>query len=558
MALTGREPLNCPRCGVKLPRHAMAVHLWERHHRLLVGRRVRRPWRLIDRWLRAPGGRLAAHRRLLRMGGVNDGSLAALRRDAADHRAGVCPRCFENVPLDGSQFPALADIPSLTLSGGRLAGAGFVVEITPRLTGPRLRIETPASLLFDGPEPNPPPRPWARWLAGIPLLVALLFAALLPGRWALAATLIALYGAVGLAVGVRRLEPDERADRLIDHAWRLLVPRLTGDDVSFLAALADASRGRGDAMRRDAALRRAVANAGSLVGTARPNVAALIAMQRLRIADADETDGDPAVILADAVQPCFTGQLTPAAAELLLADDVLTPIKDRRQMARLRVLIVARAFAAGLGVWDLHALGQVLPRLGRLLNAEDTDGLARLRMLWDERSARPWRRCGPAATVFELVNYPMLGGQHLETAPDLLLFQPLPAGGDPVHLLACGRGLIVGGALLYDWPTPVTTKPLPDSKGSGYELLFGGHSVQVHGNVEGLVQKLTGWAEYFFTEFLPWIGNALTRPGDGVIDRLAPLTVHCPTCRTEFVARRGDLGRRSVSETSRPPLPDSA
>src|SRR5207245_9079410 len=162
----------------------------------------------------------------------------------------------------------------------------------------------------------------------------------------------------------------------------------------------------------------------------------------------------------------------------------------RGELARLRVLLAARAFAAGLGVWDLHALGQAVPRLGRVLNVDDTDGLARLRLLWDQRSTRPWRQCGPAATAFELANYPMLGGQHLETAPDLLLFQPLPAGGEPVHLLACGRGLMVGVGLIHAWPTPIETKPLPGSKGGGYELRFGAHAVQVHGNVDELVGKL--------------------------------------------------------------------
>jgi hypothetical protein len=536
----------------------MAVHLWDRHRRLLVGRRVRRPWRLIDRWMRSGGGRLAAHRRLLRMGGINDGSLAELRREARRRRTGLCPRCYDDITLDPRVFPSPDDVSPLVLSHGRLTGSGFVLETVPTFTGPRLRIETPGGLLFDGPEPGAPRRPRKRLLPAIPVAIAVLLAAVMPPALVLAATLVALYVAAALAVGLRRLEADGRPDRLIDHAWRLIVPRLTTDDELFLAAIAEVSRGRGQPRRRAAALARVAAKSGR--GAGLPQETTLtVAIQRLRVADAAETDGDSAVILADAIQPCFTGQLTPAAVELLLADAVLAPIKERSQIARLRILVVARAFVAGLGVWDLHALGQALPRLGRLLNTVDTDGLARLRMLWDERSARPWRRCGPAATVFELVNYPMLGGQHLETAPDLLLFQPLPAGGDPVHLLACGRGLIVGGALMHDWPTRITSKPLPDSKGGGYEVLFGPHSVQVHGDVDEFIQKLTRWAEYFFMEFLPWIGNALTRAGDGVADRLAPLTILCPTCHTLFLGRRGDLGRRAgFAESSRPPVPDSA
>jgi hypothetical protein len=550
------KPFDCPRCGVKLPRQAMTVHLWERHRRLLVGRRVRRPWRLIDRWMRSGGGRLAAHRRLLRMGGANDGSLAALRLDARERRAGLCPRCYGSVQLDPRVFPSPDDVPPLTLSHGRLAGSGFVVEIVATIIGPRLRIETQSGLLFDGPEPRAPQRPRGRWLPAIPVVFALLLSFVMPPAIVLASTLVALYVAVALAMGLRRFEADDRPDRLIDHAWRLLVPQLTGDDNRFLAALAISSCGHGDPRRRAATLDRVTTNSVGRSGG--PQDAALtIALQRLRIADADDIEGDPSVVLADAVEACFTGRLTPAAVEHFLTDEILAPVKERSEFARLRILIVARVFAAGFGVWDLHALGQALPRLGRLLNADDTDGLARLRMLWDERSARPWRQCGPAATVFELVNYPMLGGQHLQAAPDLLLFQPLPAGGDPVHLLACGRGLIIGGALMHDWPTRITSKPLPESKGGGYEVLFGAHSVQVRGNVDELVQKLTRWAEYFFMEFLPWIGNALTRPGDGAADRLTPLTVRCPTCRINFVGRRGDVGRRGFAQTSRPHVPDS-
>ena len=39
--LAARLPLRCPRCRLKLTPEAMARHLWDRHRRLLVGRRVR-------------------------------------------------------------------------------------------------------------------------------------------------------------------------------------------------------------------------------------------------------------------------------------------------------------------------------------------------------------------------------------------------------------------------------------------------------------------------------------------------------------------------------------
>jgi hypothetical protein len=69
---------------------------------------------------------------------------------------------------------------------------------------------------------------------------------------------------------------------------------------------------------------------------------------------------------------------------------------------------------------------------------------------------------------------------------------------------------------------------------------------------------LEAWGGYFFEEFLPWIGNALSRPDDGTPERLDKLSVTCPECGTPFLGRRGDLGRRNLAKSSRPPAPDSA
>lgn len=505
------------------------------------------PTPAIDRWI-AKGGVQYARRRLIRRGRCYDECLAALRGAASHRHAGLCPNCYAEVPLSPAHFPSRDDIEELNLTQNRLSGNGFVVELTQGWFRQRLKVESPEGIVYDGPAPNMPRLQLPAWrLAVIFLVISSVIAAVSAPRWlALASALLLNTAAAWLAINQRMSEPDDASDRLIDFAWEFLAPQLhheafNPNDGDFLIALAATSANRGNPQLRERRLNRLIERTDEAYRSRSATAIQLIALQRLQIADAVKSGADQVTLLADALSPCLIGDRTPAWAELLLTDD-LTGHWTSGQWARLRVTLAARAFAAGLGVWDLHALGQATPALGRVLKHEYTDGLARLRMLWDLRPTRPWKHCGPAATVFELAKYPMLGGQHLEAAPDLLLFQPLPAGGEPVHLMACDRGLIIGGGLMHQWPTTIESRPLPLSKGGGDELRFGTHSVQVHGDVQELKQRLNRWADYFFREFLPWIGNALRAPQDRSLARQSLADVKCPKCQTEFRGRRGALG----------------
>jgi hypothetical protein len=546
--LRERLPFRCPRCRLERPYRVMTRHLWRKHRRLLDGRRVRSLWRMLDGWLTDPaGGRLHVYRGLLVHGLRADDALDHLRRDAQRHRAGLCPRCFTAVPLDAVRFPVAEDVRPLSLAGGRLSGHGYVVEVQDQGITYRLRAETPQGVIFDGREPGHSLtlQGW-RWLGvGLPVGLALVLALLLPPPAVIWGTLIPLLVALGIGLGLRAQPPPDLADRAVDHAWRLLAPQLqtggsSADEAAALAGLAQVSIGRGSAQARERRVSRLIER----LSAAPESPIALAALLRLRAEDAAVTGNDAVRIVADAVGPCLTGEWPASWANLLLADDTLagwTP----GQRARLRVLLAARAFTAGLGVWELHELGRVVPALGRTLGAEDTDGLARLRLLWELRPKRPWQRCGSAATVFELANYPMLGGQHLEAAPDLLLFQPLPGGrdGQPDYLLVCGRGLILRDALLHERPQSFDSRPLPVSKGSGYELDFGPHKLHYADAPDVLARRLEAWCGFYFDRFLPRMADVLIQPaGVRLRPLLRQLTVKCRECGKRFLGRHGPAG----------------
>ena len=243
------------------------------------------------------------------------------------------------------------------------------------------------------------------------------------------------------------------------------------------------------------------------------------------------------------MRPCFTGELTPAAADLLLDRGPACRL-DPRRIARLRVLLVARAFEAGLGVWDLHALGRALPQLGRVLKADDTDGLARLRLPLGSavrptvaavRAGRDRLRVGEIPDV----GRPALGNRSRPVAV------PAVAGrrrtGPPARL----------------WPRPDRRRrtdprladPKIESKPAARQswrrlssCVSAPTPFRCTVTLTLCFEKLLEWGDYFFKEFLPWIGNALTRPDEGATDRLGPLTVRCPECRTAFIGRRGEVG----------------
>lgn len=551
--LRRKVKLRCPHCKEKLRHDAMVRHLWQQHGALLVGRRTTTQWRLIDTWGGADPtrGLVRLHRWMLRHGLSDAEAEEHLRHEAGQQWATLCPECLGLVPLPADRFPKPEAARPLWASHGRLAASGYEVAVTERGLFPHLSVVTPRGIVFSGREPGGQLGDRAlRWLGVGPWLVlALVLAVVTPSRIALLATTIALTAAfaVRCIIRVARRPATDPSERAIGHAWTILVPRLHTDgfddyDAAFLTRLALTSAGRGAATSRAPALKRLLDESSRALQSGRGRPADHAALVRLAVADAAVVGADPVVLLAETVQHCFNGTVPLGLAELVLTEEMLLGWTVG-QRARLRVLLAARAFEAGLEVADLHDLGRAASSLGRALASSDTDGLARLRLLWTLRPSRPWQVCGPAATVFELANYPMIGGQHLETAPDLLLFQPLSMSGEPgppSPLLICGRGLLYRNVLLHNCDTPVDVR---EDHGV-FELAIGGNRIPFRGDPGELARRLRRWSAYYFKEFQPQMDAILLGPSLKARQLIEELMVTCPECGTALLGRGGDKGER--------------
>ncbi|HTK78278.1 MAG TPA: hypothetical protein VL371_23660 [Gemmataceae bacterium] len=550
--LRRKVKLRCPRCRAKLPRRGMVRHMWDEHGVLLVGRNLTTPWTVIDAWGGADPerGLLRLHRWLL-SNEVSDPEAGEHLRDAASREgASLCPACFALTPLPTEQFPDPAAIRPLVSSHGRLAADGYVVEVAERGLYPRLSIQTPRGVIVNGREPGGALAHHAAvCLAVVPWVVlAVALALLAPSGVAPLSTAVALSVAffVRYLLQLRPQSTADPTDRALAYAWSRLVPRLhingyDDDDAAFLARLAVTSIGSRGARSRDAIVQRHIATTAAAVRAGHGRLIDLAPLVRLSVADARGVGGDPVVRLADALWPCLTGDAPAGLAELVATDELMARWSVGRR-ARLRVLLTARAFEAGMEVTDLHDFGRAAPALGKVLDSDDLDGLARLRLLWSLRPTRPWQVCGPAATVFEVANYPMLGSHHLDIAPDLLLFQSLTPGGPepPAPLIVSGRGLLYRSALVHDPDTPIDSRRTP----GGYELIIGRQALPCRADPEDLARKLRRWTAYYFKEFLADVEAVLRRRSADVERLLRPLTVTCPKCGTQFLGRRGRIGER--------------
>ncbi len=559
--------MACPRCQVELPRREMIDHLWEQHRLILDGRRVREPWQVIEGWLgdyrleRDPAvlarcqelaaradpedGPARLQRLLLQKGVADDGTRRELLKQAARQGASLCPGCSALVTPVASRQP-------LTASWRRQgwAAPGYRVEVSDRGLVPRLEIETPEMMLYRGGEPGRRlTRKGALLVLTLPLLVAAgVLAVLQPPlevlqswnlpRWALGAAVGGLALLVALLVPLLKRRPPPPQARALNHGWTRLVRHLCvegfpGEGLPLTAGLAEISPGRGNIEGRREVVEEARIIADR-VARAQPGLA-LCAGVVTRLALEESEEKEPLKALAGQVGRCFEGKMPLGfAAGLLRRSGGLRSTAAERR--RLRVLLCARAFDAGLEVRDLIVLGRACAELGAVLDVDHGDALVQLRLLWSLRPGRDWEAAGSATTVFDLAQRED-SESLLSKHADLLL----AARGTP-PLYVCGDGVWFQSECFTEEPQRITSVARSLHAGGGYDLIVGGRRLWFAEDPAPLAERLESWLGWYFRAFLPQLGAYRGRRSGAAMAKLLERSgVECPECQRRLLPRIGDV-----------------
>lgn len=486
-------PLRCPRCGVRRKPQSMVRHLWHRHRRLLLGRRVRTPSGWLDDWsLRQPAPAdpfegLAELSQLLIRRELNDlHAETDLQFAAQQKKSLVCPHCQALVHRPADRDFGEPPAP-LELSDHRLTGEDVVVGRTARGIRATISITDAYGNRETVPDPRGPWRtaPAVRRLVVPWILIAIAAAAALPEHWAVLGAGVALSMACGFRILVRMRAAPEAGGSLIDSAWRWCERGRV--DARYRARLALTSRERGRAGVRTRLLEQ------SLNETASGPIAEWTCLAALRVCDAEAIGDDPVRILADLIGAQLRGHRFAVVVERVLA---LIPWRDwplgRRR--RLRAAVAERCFEYGLGVRELSELGRALPEFGAILDARNASNLAMLRHLWNLRPGQPWPGPRPAATVFDLAQYSDTGDDILERAPDALLSMPLPGWGPHgqlTPLIVIENGLVFRDVRVS---TPAVIEVHLRRYGRGYDLHFGSHEFYYDRDPSPLAAQMSAWS----------------------------------------------------------------
>lgn len=552
-----RVKMDCPRCGVRLPRVAMVKHLWHEHGLTLDHGKVRPVAGDADEAKDDP----AALDQTVSFQGT-DGlrawiaaadapaeDTAPLRALAEEHRAGLCPGCFAEVPAPVPPLPA-----PLTLENGRLAGDGYVVAVGGADWFRTVAVRSPSHPILSGLDRRRAfgPRGAAALTAFPVLLGAVLAAFLVPPRvippflvvcWLMVAAAVT-YGVMWYTCKPLP-HPDDQA---VDTGWDVLARRLVEREntARFLTRLCLASLGRGDPVERAGLLHQIVERAAEAAPESDDYLQLLAAARVLQVEDGGRFGRDRVAGVAELAAAGFLGTLPADYAEHVVGC-FLARNSEANDRARLRVLLLGAAFDAQLRPRDIIDLWTAAPHLRQAMAVEPVHRLGLLHGVWAMRNTRRWERVAPADTAFELArSAPLVSGRVLAEFPDLLLMHR-PEGdfaGEIGPVLVCSRGVFVGGHLVADLEAAIEIEKL-GRFGGGYELVFGRHRVKLTRRPpDDFPDLLRGWLKFRSTVLLPLIDGYL-QPGqpDTTARLLTPFSRKCRRCGVVSAVAIGAIGR---------------
>ena len=547
-------PVRCPACRAKRTHRTLARHLWHRHGLLLLDGRAVEPRLVLDPVVTAAaGGDPAAVDRafadtaafypaatapqvlqaVAARGAADPAAVDRLVSLAAAAGCGLCPLCLTAVPDPVAAVPPPAD-----WAAGRVAADGFAVTVR---DGPGGRVETVSvphgpDVVTTPPGAGRPPRLVASVVALAVVAVGGLAAAVVP-RPAANPLVVGLAGAAlgwaayAVARSVAKRPPDADQEALA-AAWDALVPGVGRSPAAlrFLARVCRLSIGVGDPDARAGRVAALVESAAVLADKSPAHTLLFASAAVLQAADGAARGRERVAAYLAVFAGVWRGETSlgyaDAAAELVLAEGLLPP----GGAARLGVLVVAQAFAAGLAPADLRLVGRFAPRLGALLDPAGGETLARLYVVYRRPPG------GTSTTVFDLAAAdPDAARVRLAAQPGLLLDLRIPGAEafGPVGLT--DAGLTVGGSTVGDPDAVLDVRP-----GDGVTRLHVGSARLLTRKPvgPGVAAALQKWVTYYATMPPPAAGP----PHPRAVALLRRLAVACPLCGGVAVHRAGRVG----------------
>ena len=565
-ASEARVKLKCPKCGVKLTRPELIVHLWKRHQLIFERGQVLDPRPIVEKVL----ADVATH--------MADKPPEAAYRDSANYFPQSRPlqvlqavaarqRPAGGIPLSlveaaGAALEYLCPVcltpiadrlrplpPLLAVTPTRIAGDGYSVQVTDTVSRQTVEVRTPGGSRSLTPVSK---RVWGP--RGAAVLVAGGFLAVSLGALWLApprlppfglAVLLALSG-WGFYAAVRFFRPrlPGAGIRVFDVAWQEIVARLSPEPsaVRFLTRLCLTSIGRGSAGERSRGLRNLLVAAE--VDPGPESTQLLASAQVLQVSDGTSSAKDKIQGLVNLFEPIWRVERPIDHAEYL-AEIVATRLRlATGDAARLSTLLLDSVFEHGLLPQDILTISDYLPWLRMVLGLPTLKHLQMAYTVWRGKNSEPWASAGPAITIYDLARKsPATVRKILAACPDALLKLELPEGAQRTlgDVLLTPRGLVIGSALLAD--PNIAIDLLRSPRGSGWILKFGRELIALDRKIPPeLLPVFSAWLSYRSQRLLPQ-AEAMTRANPWKVRKLLnPLGGICTLCGAESIGRSGKVG----------------